>query len=169
MKKIIFISATSNTNFTLSKKIATFIDKNSFYTKIVNLEDFNLPLYNPSTFKHDKNNNINRITELTDIMVSAHGYIICAPEYNGNVPPVISNAIAWVSSSTDYWKDAFKNKNAFIASSSGGNAEKFQLSLRNQLTHIGSKVFDKTIIINDKNKLDDDVARKDINAFIKLL
>ena len=66
-------------------------------------------------------------------------------------------------------KDAFKNKNAFIASSSGGNAEKFQLSLRNQLTHIGSKVFDKTIIISDKNKLDDDIARKDINAFIKLL
>ena len=169
MKKILFISATSNTNLTLSKKISTFIDEKKFYTKIINLEDFNLPLYNPSTLIHDKNNNINRITELTDMMVSADGYIICAPEYNGNVPPVISNAIAWVSSSTDYWKDAFKNKNVFIASSSGGNAEKFQLSIRNQLTHIGSKVFDKTIIVNDKNKLDDDIARKDINAFIKLL
>ena len=169
MKKILFISATSNTNLTLSKKISTFIDKKKFCTKIINLDDFNLPLYNPSTFINDKNNNINRITELTDLMVSADGYIICAPEYNGNVPPVISNAIAWVSSSTDYWQDAFKNKNAFIASSSGGNAEKFQLSIRNQLMHIGSKVFDKTIVVNAKNKLDDDGARKDINAFIKLL
>ena len=169
MKKILFISATSNTNLTLSKQLSRFVDNSLNKIKIINLEEFNLPIYNPSTFSKDKTNNINNIKKLTDIMVSSDAYIICAPEYNGNVPPVVSNAIAWISSSTDYWKDAFKNKNVFIASSSGGPAKNFQASMKSQLTHIGSIVFDKTIIVNSKSKLDNCVAKKYINEFIKLL
>ena len=169
MKKILFISATGNTNYTLAKELASYINREIYNVEIVNLENFNLPLFLPSSFKVDKEKHSKKIIELTNIMVSSDGFILCAPEYNGNIPPVVSNAIAWISTSTDYWKDAFKGKNFFIASSSGGDAQKFQISMENQIIHLGGIVFNKKIIINSKNKNNTSNSKKYINEFIKLL
>ncbi len=169
MKKILFISATSNTNLTLAKELSKNINLKLFNIKIMNLEKYNLPIYNPSSFIKDKKDHIDTISKLTNIIVSADAFVVCAPEYNGNVPPVLTNAIAWISSMTDYWKDAFKNKHIFIASSSGGDAKRFKIAIKNQLMHIGCIVFEKTIIINSNSKLDHKLAKKYINEFIKLL
>ena len=169
MKKIIFISATSNTNLSLSKTLLRFANDDFCNPVLINLEDYNLPLYNPSTFVKDKEKMISSISQLTEIIVSGDAFVICAPEYNGNVPPVFSNAIAWISSMTQYWKDAFKNKNVFVASSSGGNAERYQIAMKNQLKHIGCNVFKKTIIVNSSKPIDENIAKKYINEFIKLL
>jgi len=169
MKKIIFISATSNTNLSLAKALLKFVDNRTYDLVLLNLEEYNLPIYNPSTYLKDKNKIINSISKLTELIVSGDAFIICAPEYNGNVPPVFSNAIAWVSTMTDYWKDAFKNKNAFVASSSGGDAERYQIAMKNQLKHIGCNVFDKTIIINNSKPIEENIAKNHINQFIKLL
>ena len=51
---------------------------------------------------------------------STSSFVFCGPEYNGSIPPIISNTIAWISVSTEHWRDGFKDKNAFIATSSGG-------------------------------------------------
>ena len=62
-----------------------------------------------------------------------------------------------------------KNKNVFVASSSGGNAERYQIAMKNQLKHIGCNVFKKTIIVNSSKPIDENIAKKYINEFIKLL
>ena len=49
MKNLLIISTTKNSNLELSEDIKFFLDKeNKFNSKIVVLEDFNLPLYNPT-------------------------------------------------------------------------------------------------------------------------
>ena len=122
MKKILFISATSNTNLKLADNLCNiFKNISSCSTEILNIEKYKLPLFNPSTLEIDKADNLKDIITITDKMISSDAFIICAPEYNGNVPPVLSNAIAWISVSTNYWKDGFKNKYFLIGSSSGGN------------------------------------------------
>ena len=169
MKKILIISATSGSNFKLGKEIISYIDSNRYQVKIINLEDFILPLFNPSTFEKDKKIHYSKIIKLTDMMVEASAFILCSPEYNGNVPPVVSNAIAWISTTTDYWKDAFKDKNIFISSSSGGEAKKFQIAMENQLNHLGSIVYQKKIIVNSNHINNHNISKKIINDFIKLL
>ena len=169
MKKILIISATGNSNYSLAENFLSCINTEKCFVEIVNLETFNLPLFIPTKFDHDKKAHISDIIKLTNLMVDSDGFILCAPEYNGNIPPVVSNAIAWISTSTDYWKDAFKGKCFFIASSSGGPAEKFQISMENQLVHLGGIVFNQKIIINSKNKININIIKKNINDFIKLL
>ena len=169
MKKIVIISATSETNFLLAQNILKFLNNHNVHIEILNIENYKLPLFNPSTIENDKKKCANKIKKITDAMLCSNGIIICAPEYNGNVPPVLSNAIAWISVTTSYWKDGFKNKNFFIASSSGGDAEKFQQSMQLQLEHLGANVFEKKIIINSSNKSINIDQKNDLKDFLKLL
>ena len=40
--------------------------------------------------------------------------IIVAPEYNGVMPPVLNNAMAWTSRATKNWRDAFDDKDVLV-------------------------------------------------------
>ena len=170
MKKILFISATSNTNLKLADDLCNiFKNISSCSTEILNIEKYKLPLFNPSTLEIDKANSLKDIVTITDKMISSDAFIICAPEYNGNVPPVLSNAIAWISVSTNYWKDGFKNKYFLIGSSSGGDAKKYQIALKSQLEHLGGIVFEKNIIINNNKIFDKGYSKNIIKEFLKVL
>ena len=169
MENIIIISATSQTNLKLSNEISEIICNKNYRINILNLEKLDLPLFNPTEIEKDKYVNSKEIIGITDLLVNADGIIICAPEYNGNIPPVISNAIAWVSVTTEYWKDGFKNKHFFISSSSGGEAINFQKSMTLQLEYLGGIVYNEKIIINSKNKTISEKSIKDLKDFLKLL
>ena len=170
MKKILFISATSNTNLKLANDLSDIFQSITTHNvEVINIEKYNLPLFNPATLEIDKKNNLKNIIEITDKMILFDAFVICAPEYNGNVPPVLTNAIAWISVSTNYWKDGFKDKHVFIASSSGGEAWKFQISIKNQLEHLGAIVFKTNIIVNSKNSFNRDYSKNIIKDFLKVL
>jgi len=109
------------------------------------------------------------IKTITDEIVQANGLIICAPEYNGGTPPILTNAISWISVTTDYWRDAFNDKIAIIATNSGGPAVKFNISLKNQLEHLGMIVMPQYISVTSNNPLNDEVAGKKIKQFLKHL
>ena len=108
MKKILIISATSYTNLDLSKNIKLILDELNINSQIINLENYDFPLFTASTFKQEKGSK--EIKEITDQFIESSGLIFCSPEYNGSIPPIVTNLIAWISVSTDYWKDGFKNK-----------------------------------------------------------
>ena len=170
MKTILIISATSGTNFRLAENIKKTIDENGkFNSKILNLEILDLPIFNPSNIKKKQKDNLESIVSLTDSILDCCAFVLCIPEYNGNTPPVFSNAIAWVSVTTDYWKDGFSNKCVLVCSSSGGVAKKLQIALKNQMEHLGCTVFKKNIIINSNNDFKTINANNIINEFIKVL
>ena len=157
MKNILIISSTKNTNFQLSKEIKAFFnDKNDVDCSLINLEDFNLPLFTPTlekNFKDNKNfpDNIGKIKEF---IVSSNGIIWCSPEYNGGISPILTNMIAWISRATDDWKEGFQNKNSLICSSSGGNGTNFVKGFTLQLNYLGSVVMDCSIIRTNKKDID---------------
>tara|TARA_Y100000588_G_C13823976_1_gene740611 strand:- start:90 stop:599 length:510 start_codon:yes stop_codon:yes gene_type:complete len=169
MINLLIISATSQTNLSLANRIAKIVDNDKYIINIMNIEEYELPLFNPSRIEKDKKKFAESIEEITNQIVQSDGVVICAPEYNGNVPPVLSNAIAWISVTTSYWKDGFKEKDFFIASSSGGKAVRFFHSMQSQLEHLGGKVFDKKIIItSSENKITTN-SKNDLKDFLKLL
>ena len=158
MKYLLIISSTKNSNFDLSQKIKSFFDnKDSLTTKIISLEDFDLPLYTPSleeTFKAEKNFP-DEIKNLKEILLESHSIIWCSPEYNGGISPIVTNAIAWISRATVDWKDAFNNKNMLICSSSGGNGKSFVEGFKIQLKYLGSDVMGESLIQTKKNTITD--------------
>ena len=102
-------------------------------------------------------------------MVESSGIIFCAPEYNGSIPPIVTNFIAWVSMSTKYWRDAFNGKVALIGTFSGGAGGKFLSTMKLQLEHLGAIVMPRNIIVNNNTPLKPDSVKKILKQFIKFL
>ena len=166
MKKILIISATNASNLKLAGNMAEIINTQAYNHEVISLEDYNLPLYSGPK---ESEGTPEGVKELTQKLIDADGLIVCAPEYNGGVPPVITNAIAWISVSTDYWRDAFTDKVALITSSSGGMASKYIIAMKNQLEHLGVVVMPRTITISGSSPLKQDSAEKIIKSLIGIM
>ena len=158
MKNIIIISATSGNNLNLAIKIGELLD---LQCQIISLEDYYLPLYTGNIELEDKT----LINDLCQKVINADGFIFCGPEYNGGSAPILTNAITWISVTTDYWKDAFKDKIGLIATHSGGNGDSFLLTFKHQLEFLGVVVYPDSIKVNKTKPFDVNLTRKIINGF----
>ena len=108
MKNILIISSTKSNNYLLSKNLCDLID-DGVNKNNISLEDYPVPLFVASTYEDNKVKYKDIISKITDELVNADGIIFCAPEYNGSIPPILTNMIAWISVSTEYWRDSFSN------------------------------------------------------------
>ena len=175
MKKILIVSATLKNNFKLANDIDKIIkDLSKTNTKkiqshVISLENYNLPVYTEKKFDDSINKYKEVISKLTNEFVNSDGIIICGPEYNGSLPPIINNSIAWISTTTDYWRDAFNNKVSLIATNSGGPGMKFISTMKLQMEHLGCVVMPRSISVNKSNPLRLESVNKILEQYIKLL
>ena len=169
MKEVIIISATSFSNYDLSLKIKNILEKINIKCEIINLEEYDLPLFTANNFKENKNNISLKIDRITKKFIKSSGLIFCSPEYNGSIPPIVTNCIAWISVATDYWRDAFINKIGLIASSSGGDAVKYNTAMKNQLEHLGAIVFPRIINVSSNKSFNPKSTKKILLDFTNLL
>jgi len=161
---ITILSGTGRNNYQLSLEIEKEIRSQGARSEIVNLEELDLPLYNP---KIEKNGIPGQAEKLSDQLVQSNGFVLVAPEYNGSIPPVVVNAIAWVSRSSDNWREAFNGKVSVLASHSGGGGAKVVSDMRGQLEHLGAIVLPRSIIVNSSKKLNPDSLKDIITQLLK--
>ena len=117
-KDLIIISASCGKNLELSKKFQEKSNELKFNSEILDLTTFDIPLFNPRI--HTKDNVPMIINEIKEELLFAEKWIICAPEYNGSIPPILSNLIAWLSISGDDFRYLFNGQTIAIATFSGG-------------------------------------------------
>ena len=168
MKNILIVSATLKSNYKLAKQLKKLIDKEANAT-VISLENYDLPVYTEKAFDKYIKSNQNTIKKLTKHFIDNQGIIICAPEYNGSTPPIVNNAIAWISTTTKYWRDAFNNKIALIATNSGGPGTKYISIMKLQMEHLGCVVMPRSISANKSNPLNIESTKKILKKFIELM
>lgn len=164
---LIFVSSL-NENVKLANKIQIQLKENSIESKIVNLVEMNLPMYD--TNKEQNDGIPQKALDLGEEMKSASGYVFVAPEYNFNVPPVLVNMIAWVSRIGDDFRELFSSKIIQLATHSGSNGIDLLSSMRNQFTKLGSIVMPREIITSYTSALREDSSKeilKQFTTFIK--
>jgi|TARA_B100001105_G_scaffold246477_1_gene230207 NAD(P)H-dependent FMN reductase len=164
VKKILIISATNDKNLVLAKELDNIISKMNVQTGLLCIQDLDLPL-----FDFEKVVNEDTINDLIDKLQQSSGFIICAPEYNGGVPPVLSNAITWISVKSKHWRDAFNGKFALIGTHSGGDGNRFITAFKSQLEYMGTNVLARTIVVSNDNTLDKKSATKIIKSFVDII
>ena len=142
-KDLIIISASCGKNLELSKKFQDKSNELKIESEILDLTNFDIPLFNPRI--HTKENIPLEIMEIKEKLFSIEKWIICAPEYNGSIPPILSNLIAWLSISGDDFRDLFNGQPIAIATFSGGVGLELLMSLRIQLVHLGSQVLGRQL------------------------
>ena len=95
MSKIGILVASSNNNLKLGLKLQELAKEEGVETELINLVDLDLPLY--STVEEEKNGLPEVAKELASKILSLNAFIVVAPEYNGVMPAVLNNAMAWTS------------------------------------------------------------------------
>ena len=151
-KDLIIISASCGKNLELSKKFQEKSNELKFNSEILDLTTINIPLFNPRI--HTKENIPIEIIEIKEKLFTTEKWIICAPEYNGSIPPILSNLIAWLSVSGDDFRNLFNGQPIAIATFSGGVGLELLTSLRIQLVHLGSQVLGRQLLSSFSKPVD---------------
>ena len=151
-KDLIIISASCGKNLELSKKFLEKSNELQISSEILDLTTLNIPLFNPRI--HTKDNIPVEIQEIKKKLLEIERWIICAPEYNGSIPPILSNFIAWLSISGDDFRNLFNGQPIAISTFSGGIGLELLTSLRIQLVHLGSQVLGRQLLSSYSKPID---------------
>lgn len=153
---LLICAASSGHNLTLANRLAAMAEEMGLPHQVVDLTKVDLPLYTPA---RDDEGRPAALDPLEASFASSTALFFVAPEYNGSIPPTLSNAIAWLSTQTDDFRALFTLKPTAIATHSGGGGQKVLVAMRLQLSHLGATVLGREIITNRKKPLNDASAR----------
>lgn len=159
---ILIVSTSRKNNYQLAKQIGVILKENY---NLISLEDYKLPLYTV----HEENIDDEVIQKLIHEFYRAKGIVFCVPEYNYNIPPILSNAITWISVKSENFRYAFDEKMTLLATHSGGDASSMLTIFRNQLSHLGAYVHPRTIRVNRNSPFESGKAKKILESFQKIL
>ena len=152
-KDLIIISASCGKNLELSKKFQEKSNEMNLNSELLDLTTLNIPLFNPRI--HTKENIPDEIIMIKEKLFVINKWVICAPEYNGSIPPILSNFIAWLSISGDDFRNLFNGQPIAIATFSGGIGLELLTSLRIQLVHLGSQVLGRQLFSSFSKPIDE--------------
>ncbi len=166
MSKIGILVASSNNNQKLALKLQEVALADGCEVELINLVDLRLPLY--STLEEEENGIPEVATHLATKILALKAFIIVAPEYNGVMPAVLNNAMAWTSRATKQWRDAFDEKIVALATHSGGGGTKVLQAMRIQFQHLGANVLAREILTTYEKPLNNDSAKNVVKQLKKL-
>lgn len=154
MSLISIVTASTGKNLELAQKFEAELKSLGINTQLLNLATMNLPLFHPEA--DSKNDAKALLAPWHDSIMQTNAFVFLAPEYNGGIPPVLTNFIAWVSRSTKDWRAAFNGKSAAIGTFSAGNGSFVLGAMRVQLSFIGLNVLGRQVITTMAKPADDD-------------
>ncbi|NMF86506.1 NAD(P)H-dependent oxidoreductase [Nodosilinea sp. P-1105] len=150
---MLILSATKGNNLALAEAFAAEATRQGLSTDLIALPDLQIPLYD-SVMGGDSVGP--GLAKLEQALKQHKGLVICAPEYNGSIPPVVSNAIAWLSVSSSDFRALFNGRPVALGSHSGGGGQKVGLAMRQQLSHLGCNVIGREVLANSQKDANPD-------------
>ena len=166
MSKIGILVASAGNNRKLGSRLQELATSLNVETQIINLVDLNLPLY--STVEEERSGIPDTAKDLAEQILALNAFIIVAPEYNGVMPPVLNNAMAWTSRATENWRDAFNDKIVGLATHSGGGGAKGLQAMRIMYQHLGANILARELLTTYEKPLSEKSAKIMIDQLVKL-
>ena len=163
---LLVISASNGENLKLAQRFTNVARELGATSELLDLTTSSLPLFNPRTKIKDRNSNV--IGALSTQMNSIPRWVICAPEYNGSIPPVLTSTIAWLSVEEKDFRNLFNGRPIGLASFSGGGCMELLFSMRIQLTHLGAQVVGRQISSNSNAPAKDASIKDLINRLMQM-
>ena len=165
--KISILAASDNKNLELAKTFQKAMEARDVKVSLVDLSSLDLPLYSNRT---EKNGIPEKMNDLVKDLIESKGVMFFAPEYNGGLPPVLTNYIAWISRAAgDDFRIAFNGKPAVIGTHSGGGGLHALMALRSQLAYIGMNVLGRQAHTHYSKALKDEALDDICDRFKALL
>ena len=150
---LLVIAASNGANLQLAERFAAAARQQGLSAAVVDLTAIDLELFTP---RAQAAGTPPALAELQARLVAAPRWVICAPEYNGSIPPVLTSAIAWLSVQGDDFRALFNGRPVAIATHSGGGGHTVLVALRLQLAHLGAHVVGRQLVSNAHQPAKDD-------------
>jgi NAD(P)H-dependent FMN reductase len=152
MADLLLIAASNGENLKLAHRFAAAAQAMGRGTDVLDLTALDLPLFTPPARDHGTPA---AVADLEARLRASPRWVICAPEYNGSIPPVLTSAIAWLSVQGDDFRALFNCRPIAIATHSGGGGATALMALRLQLAHLGAHVVGRQVLSNNANPAKD--------------
>ena len=166
--KLLVIAASNGENLKLAKRFLLAGKELNYSCELLDLTESqnDLPIFNP---RHNSKEKAPDNLHLINAQMESHSHwVICAPEYNGSIPPILTNTIAWLSVQGKDFRSLFNERPIAIASFSGGGCMELLLSMRIQLTHLGALVLGRQLTSNKSKIAEDKSINEILNQLLQL-
>ena len=157
-------SASNGKNLVMARRVVELAEGMGMSARLLDLTEVDLPLYTP---QRDDGNVPPSLSKLETIFAEASTFFVCAPEYNGSIPPTLSNTIAWLSTQSDDFRRLFNGKSVGLATHSGGGGQKVLVAMRLQFSHLGCNVVGREVLTNSKKPFRDESAQWILNQLLR--
>lgn len=161
----LILVASLNENMKLAQILQKQLSTLNQESKIINLVNLGLPLYD--SFKEEHDGIPKRIFDLMQTMEQAKAYIVVSPEYNGSIPPVLSNTMAWISRASQDFRKLFNEKVILLATHSGSGGTGVTQAMRAQFMKLGSIVLSREILTTYEHKLEESSSKRILEQLIR--
>ena len=151
--QLLVLAASNGENLALAERFASAGRARGLEAQVLDLTALELPLYSPRAQQAGMPEALNGLNQR--LAASTH-WVICAPEYNGSIPPVLTSAIAWLSVQGNDFRSLFNGRPVAIASQSGGGGHTVLAALRLQLAHLGAHVVGRQVLGTAANPAKDE-------------
>ena len=153
MADVLVLSASNGENLKLAERFAAAAQAQGQSAEVLDLTAADLPLFTPRAMA---DGTPAALADLETQLKAAPRWVICAPEYNGSIPPVLTSAIAWLSVRGSDFRRLFNGRPVVIATHSGGGGHTVLAALRLQLAHLGAVVVGRQLVSTAANPARDD-------------
>ena len=150
---LLILTASHNHNVQLAEQVLAASQKAGLPATILDLTALELNLY---TSRGEAQGPGAGFQKLHQAMAAAGGLWICAPEYNGGIPPSLTSAIAWLSRAAEDFRALFNGKPVALATHSGGGGQKILSAMRIQLGHLGCTVLGRELLSHSQKPANPD-------------
>ena len=148
MANLVFIHASDGSNALLAQEVEGYAVNMGHTVEHVSLNACDFPIY---TVKREKQTGVlPGLAELVATLDRGDAWFVFAPEYNGSYPPVLNNAIAWLSRDGDDFRRLFRDRTVALGTHSGGGGQHVIMAMRMQFSFLGCVVIGRSLVTNKK-------------------
>jgi len=140
---LLVLAASCGENLKLAERFAETASGIGRSSHVIDLTADPPPLFTP---RSQQASLPDQVQALQSALAGASHWLICAPEYNGSIPPVLTSAIAWLSVQGDDFRALFNRRAVAMASHSGSGGLECLTALRIQLAHLGAHVVGRQLV-----------------------
>lgn len=162
---LLVLAASNGENLALAERFAATGRGLGLTAAVLDLTAVDLPLFSPRALG---SGTPSALGALEAQLGGAPRWVICAPEYNGSSPPVLTNAIAWLSVQGHDFRALFNGRPIAIATRSGGGGHTLMAALRLQLAHLGAQVVGRQLVSNSSNPAKDESIADLLTRLLRL-
>jgi len=162
MAHLVFIVASTGNNLVLANSVADSAQALGHTVDVLSLNGFNFPMYTAE--EESRTEVLDGLSDLSLRMNAGDAWMVFAPEYNGSYPPVLNNAIAWLSREGDDFRRLFRDRTVGLATHSGGGGAHVIMAMRMQFSFLGCNVIGRSLLTNRHKPANPDIIDDLINS-----